>query len=239
MVELQAALSRRSLSDQIADSLLKYIVDQDLHEGDALPSTAELAERFDVSRTVVREALAVLGGRGVLTRSQGKESVVATPGTDELTTLLQFRLRRATRLVTADVFDCRMALEVTAARTAAQRADAADVDGLRQRLAALRTTRSDADFHRADIALHRAIVEASGNALILLILDSLVGILREVRATATRNRKARGQTLDKIIEEHAAVIEAIANRDAEAAAAAMTAHLSQTRAEFERGKLKS
>jgi DNA-binding transcriptional regulator YhcF (GntR family) len=98
------SLSRRSLADQVADALAQYILEEGLQEGDSLPSTAELAERFDVSRTVVREALADLAGRGVLTRSQGRESIVATPGSSELTSLLQFRLRRSD-MATDDIFE--------------------------------------------------------------------------------------------------------------------------------------
>ena len=66
-------LSRRSLADQVADALIDLILKEGLQEGDSLPSTAELSERFGVSRTVVREALAALAGRGILSRSQGRE----------------------------------------------------------------------------------------------------------------------------------------------------------------------
>lgn len=229
------ALSRRSLSDRIAEVLLDYIVDEDLHEGDSLPSTAELAERFGVSRTVIREALAVLGGRGVLQRNQGKESVVARPGTDSLTRVLQFQLRQPTPLDTADVFECRFALEVSAAGSAARKANGDDIAVLRTKLAELRAATKEDDFHVADIELHRAIVLASGSDLILLILDSLVEIMRELRVTATRNRFARGHGhgFDEAIEEHAAIVEAIAAHDAEAAERAMKLHLETTRREYE------
>src|SRR4051812_40637361 len=87
-------LSRRSLAEQVTDSLIDYILEQGLSEGDSLPSSAELSERYGVSRTVIREALAALGGRGVLTRSQGRESVVAMPGASDLVNLLAFRIHR-------------------------------------------------------------------------------------------------------------------------------------------------
>lgn len=227
------ALSRQSLSDRIAEVLLDYIVDEGLHEGDSLPSTADLAERFGVSRTVIREALAVLGGRGVLQRAQGKESVVARPGTDSLTRVLQFQLRQPTPLDTADVFECRFALEVSAAGSAARKANGDAIAVLRAKLKDLRAATKEDDFHVADIELHRAIVLASGNELILLILDSLVEIMRELRVTATRNRFARGHGFDEAIEEHAAIVEAIAAHDAEAAERAMKLHLETTRREYE------
>src|SRR3954447_10015225 len=94
MSEPVTQLSRRSLAEQVTDSLIEYILAEGLTEGDSLPSSAELSERYGVSRTVIREALAALGGRGVLTRSQGRESVVATPGASDLVKLLQFRVSR-------------------------------------------------------------------------------------------------------------------------------------------------
>ena len=225
-------LSRRSLADQVADALAQYILDEHLQEGDALPSTGELAERFAVSRTVIREALADLAGRGVLTRSQGKESVVATPGADQLSSLLQFRLRRSAVAV-EDIFECRAALEITTARGAAQKATAADIDSLWQLLTDLQSAKTDKSFHQADIALHRGIAVAAGNGLILLILDSLVDLLREVRITATKNRKARGETLGPVIEQHRLIVMAIAERDPDAAEAAMGDHLGLTKREHE------
>jgi GntR family transcriptional repressor for pyruvate dehydrogenase complex len=227
-----ASLSRRSLADQVADALAQYILDEGLQEGDSLPSTAELAERFDVSRTVVREALADLAGRGVLTRSQGRESIVATPGSSELTSLLQFRLRRSD-MATDDIFECRSALELTTARGAALRATEQDVADLWELLDALDNAKGDKNFHQADIALHRGIAVASGNSLVVLILDALVDLLREVRITATRNRKAGGGTLDAVVEQHRRIVQAIADGNADKAEAAMADHLSSTKAAHE------
>jgi len=230
------SLSRRSLADQVADALAQYILEEELHEGDSLPSTAELAERFEVSRTVIREALADLAGRGLLTRSQGRESVVATPGSNELSSLLQFRMRRSA-VATEDIFECRSALELTTARGAALRASEDDVATLWELLAALDAAKGDKGFHQADIALHRAIAVVSGNGLVVLILDSLVDLLREVRVTATRNRKARGENLEEVVEQHRRIVKAIAAKDPKAATAAMTDHLNHTREEYEsRGK---
>jgi GntR family transcriptional repressor for pyruvate dehydrogenase complex len=226
-----SGLSRRSLADQVADALVDLILEDGLQEGDALPSTAELSERFDVSRTVIREALADLAGRGVVTRSQGRECVVATPGRDELTRLLQFRIR--TDAVSSDhILDIREALEVVAARAAAQEGSAEEKAAIREMLEQLGTAKTEAAYHAADIGLHRAVAEASGNSLTVLILDGLVDFLRDVRVQATRSRKQRGEDLSEVIELHEAIVVAIEAGDGDAAAQAMHAHLAQTRAEF-------
>lgn len=217
-------LTRRSLAEQVADALVDLIMTDGLVEGDALPSTAELSERFGVSRTVVREALAALAGRGVLTRSQGRESVVATPGPDDLMRLLQFRVHRDD-VSLHDIVDVRVALEVMAARKAAENATSQDLEAIVEQLDELAGARTDAAYHQADIALHRAIAVASGNSLTVLVLDALTDFLRKLRVTATKARKARGESLEPVIEQHREIVQAIQAGDGQAAADAMLRHL--------------
>lgn len=227
----QAPLSRRSLADQVTDALVDYIMSEGLDEGDPLPSTAELSEQFGVSRTVIREALAALAGRGVISRSQGRESLVAQPGPEDLMRLFEFRMDND-RTSLLHILDVRMALEVLAARRAAGNATDDDREALQERMADLRDAKSEAAYHRADIAVHRAIATASGNPMLVLILDSLVEFLRQVRVTATKARKGRGEPLEPMIRQHQEIVDAIIDGDADAAADGMRDHLEATRAEL-------
>lgn len=232
MSQPNVILSRRSLADQVTDLITELILTEGLVEGDPLPPTAELAERFGVSRTVLREALASLAGRGVISRSQGKECVVATPGAANLTSLLQFRIRKDAVDV-ADIMQVRLALEVSAARTCATNRSEAQLALMHAQLDALAAARNDRGYHAADVALHRAIAEGSGNALLTLILDALGEFLTDVRVRATANRRRRGGTLDQAVKEHKAIVDAIEARDPEAAEQAMLDHLRRTAAEFQ------
>lgn len=220
-------LSRRSLADQVTDALVQLILDEGLDEGDPLPSTAELAERFDVSRTVIREALAALAGRGILSRSQGRETVVATPGPGDLFNLLQFRVRRDA-IRPLDILECRMGLEVLAARGAAERRTDDDVASLRDSLDRLASAEDGDSFHRADIALHREIAEAAHNPLLVLILDALVDFLHDVRVQATKRHRAKGGTSKSVVEQHRAIVDAIEAGELDGAEEAMRHHLSAT-----------
>jgi GntR family transcriptional repressor for pyruvate dehydrogenase complex len=231
-VEIGAtSLARRSLADQVADALSEFILTEGLREGDPLPSSGDLAARFDVSRTVIREALAALAGRGVLVRSQGRESVVATPGASDLVNLLQFRVQHGSASLT-DILDARLGLEITAARRAAEHATKNEVAAIGVELDAMRAAKRDADYHQADIRLHRAIAVASHNPIIVLMLDALSDLLMEFRVTATENRKARGASLEPIFGQHARIVEAIDARDPDQAAEAMREHLETGRLEI-------
>lgn len=224
-------LSRRSLAEQVTDSLIDYILAEGLSEGDSLPSSAELSERYGVSRTVIREALAALGGRGVLTRSQGRESVVATPGVSDLVKLLQFRIHRED-VSLANILDARIGLEVTGARRAAELATPEQAAEIRAAFDALAASKNEAAYHAADIRLHAAVAEASANPLLTLILDALGDFLMDFRVKATKARKSRGQSLEPVIEQHRQIVEAIEAGDGDAAEEAMRSHLEASRAEI-------
>lgn len=220
-------LNRQSLADQVAEAILAIILDQHLSAGDALPSTGDLAERFSVSRTVIREALADLAGRGIIERSQGRESVVSNPGPQQLQELLTFQVRRDS-IDSAAITEFRHSIEVESARLAAIRADADDLELLNETWERLRDAGTEAEFHEADIAFHRAIAVASRNPLILLVLDALVELLRDVRRRAYRGRKKQGYPLEKVVADHRAVLVAIEKHHPEQAAAAMARHIEMT-----------
>ena len=225
-------LSRDSLADQVAAEIVALILAEGIRTGEPLPSSAELEQRFDVSRTVVREALASLAGQGLISRSQGKETVVAMPAGDTLTTLLRFRMM-GDGIELTDVLECRRAIEVLGARAAAERRTDEQLATMREELDRLRKAKTDDAYHRADIAVHRTVMIASGNKLALVILDSLESLLREVRVVATMARRARAESLDIAIAQHVEIVDAIEARNGDKAARLMEEHLAATAREFE------
>ena len=222
---------KQSLAQRVSDALVDFIVTEKLPEGAALPSAAELSERFGVSRTVVREALALLAGRGIITLSQGREGVVAVPDASNLGQLLRFRLHRAD-VSQLNILDARLGLEVISAQLAASNATDDELVLIKEELDDLIAATTDAAYHRHDVGLHRAIAVASHNPLLLMMLDALEELVLDMRVRATRNRRSRGESLEPVLRQHRAIVEAIENRDAVGAADAMRAHLESTQAEL-------
>lgn len=220
-------MKRQPLTEQVGDAIVEKILDEGLQSGDALPSTADLSESFGVSRTVVREALAELAARGIIERSQGRESVVASPGSHQLRELLSFRVRRD-KVDGRAIMEFRQSIEVQAARLAAERASAESLDDMTKAWDRLAAARGEANFYEADIDFHNSIARASGNILIELVLDSLVDLLRDVRRTSFRGRKRLGKDPHVVIEDHRRILDAIVEHDPDAAAAAMEAHIAAT-----------
>lgn len=227
-------LRRDSLADQVADALVSMVVDGQLHVGEPLPPTAELAEQFGVSRTVIREALADLAGRGIIERSQGREAVVSSPGPEQLQQILSLRLRRD-QIHPRSLSEFRQALEVLSARRAALFPDAAARAALASAFDALETAEGEVAFHEADIAFHRAVAEASRNVLVVLVLDALVGLIRELRPKYFRGHVKQGRELSTIVAEHRRILDAILASDPDEAGAAMLAHLAASARDLDAG----
>ena len=232
-------LTRRSLVDQLAEQLLNLIIAERLDEGDSLPSTAELAERFDVSVIVVREAVAVLVGRGVIERRQGKEPAIRRPGPEVLDSL--FRVR-ATQdgISTEEIMQCRSALEIQATALAAH---AADEDVRRAVLLPLIQAMNSAvgteELVSADQAFHEGIVGLSGNRALGLIISALRSTVEsDVNGNWRRWFSTRSsESTEPAIRRHEVIADAIIAGDRQAAIKAMADHFLEWEDHVELGQV--
>lgn len=220
---LSTGVRRQSLPEQVAVVILEALVDQRLNPGDTLPPAAELAKQFGVSRTVVREAIADLMGRGVIARDLSREPIVSMPGPDQLRELLRIRISQDS--ITMDsLVELRLPIEVQSARLATERRTTEQLNAISEALADLAAAEDEARFQKADVNLHRQIALASGNLLIPLVLDSLAGVLHDFRQAWYSAQRSEGK-LQELVEEHRRIVDAIGAGDAEAAGIAMSEHL--------------
>ncbi len=223
----RASSTRGSLTGAVMQQLEQMLRDEGLSEGDAIPATGELATRFNVSRTVIREALAELTGRGLLVRQQGREGTVALPGGEHLRRVFQSRIG-AEKISFDDLQDFREVLEVGAARMAARHANGADIARLSDLLHAMRSAVDDESMLAVDVEFHRAIAYAA-NPLFGLVLDGLSPLLMESRLQVWADYLERGGAADAAIGHHTTIRDRIADGDEDAAAAAMRDDLDDNR----------
>ncbi|MFV0128955.1 FadR/GntR family transcriptional regulator [Streptomyces sp. HMX112] len=150
------AAGRTSLVDTVVEQLRGQLADGEWAVGDRIPTEHDLAGQLGVGRNTVREAVRVLVHAGLLESRQGNGTFVRSTA-DPAAVLRGVRAAGA-----LDVLELRIALEAEAARLAAVRRDTHDLLRLR---AALTTLREEGDRDAdADIAFHRAVVEATHNA---------------------------------------------------------------------------
>lgn len=212
------------LADKVSTAILESILNDQVAPGDVLPSERELAEQFGVSRTVIREAVRTLHARGLLDVRMGSGVRVATVEPKVVNDALELFLWSST--VGYDkVHEVRQMLETRAARFAAVRATAADVDKLRESLRMMEKVIDDVErAAREDLEFHRQIARSTGNELILILHDSLGSALIAIRIQVMRERPEIGKA---VLRAHKTILDAISARDPDAAEAAMEKHLAQ------------
>lgn len=216
-------LARDTLADLAARALVTYMREHRLAPGDPLPSETRLAERFGVSRPVVREALQILHGRGLIDARRHRTATVSPPSSGQLVVFVEHHLlfdRRGPLLL----LEFRRGVEVEAARLAAERADAATRRRCREVVTAMASVLADHDAYvDADIALHDLIANASGNALIASFLATVRRAARETIELELRSQMTATE-LRRVQEAHERLVDALEARDADAAGRAMASH---------------
>lgn len=209
-----------TLVERVAESILERIVGGELKPGDKLPSERELGEQFGVSRTVVREAVRGLTGRGVVAVRAGSGLRVAAIDPAAVSESLALLLRSNHELDYRHVHEVRVMLEVEMAGVAAERADDADVGRLQRAAEAMEHAGTFEEAALRDLDFHRAIATSTRNPFYLVLHDAIGDALVAVR----RENHARGGREDAV-ESHRQIVDRIAAHDRPAAEAAMRRHL--------------
>lgn len=223
-------VGRPRAHELVIDAIEEQIMSGALSVGDALPPERELAQRLEVSRAGVREAIRVLEGQGVLESHVGSGSeagtFVAAGSSVALTRLLRLHVALSNFPV-EDVVEARVMLERSSAALAAAHADADDLSAIQKHLYAmdapglLRT-----DFNEADTAFHIAIAEGGGNRLVTDMTTAIRGSLRSPILDAFHRVDDDWEPLAaELRAQHHAIADAIAAHEGEVAADLIEQHI--------------
>ncbi len=212
------------LSDQVAQQLAAEIHTGRLAPGARLPAEARLVEQFQVSRTVVREAVSRMKSLGLVDSRQG--SGVFVSATRPFAPL-NFEAHHAqSKTAVIQMVEVRRALEAEVAGLAAERRRVADIRRIRQTVRALdRAVQGGGDGVEEDVLFHRAIADAARNPFLISTLDYLAQFLRGATRVTRANEARRADFMDQVLAEHAAIVDAIEAGDATQARAAAAAHM--------------
>jgi GntR family transcriptional regulator, transcriptional repressor for pyruvate dehydrogenase complex len=214
------------LYEQIVQQIQDSIETGALKPGDQLPAERELALQFGVSRTAVREAVKTLREKGLVEAYPGRGTFITSGSSNSIRLTLDRMIKTGNVEGTLHLVEVREILEPEIAALAATRADEESLVEMREAVSIMDKAKRDPDaFIEADLDFHLALAEAAANPLILSLIDSIVGVLREQRISifGVDGGPERGQY------HHKRVLEAVENRDPAGARAAMRAHLRQVR----------
>ena len=214
--------ANRSQHSFVVNELGKEIVSGIHPSGALLPGDAELVEKFDVSRTVLREAMKTLTAKGMIVPK-------ARIGT-RITERSNWNLFDADVLIwhieagvdvtfLRHLTDMRHAIEPFAARLASQRASREEIETLYGHAEAMSAATSDESFALADLKFHLALHAASGNPFML----SVGNLIEAALVTSFKMSSPYGEPGRHVAtaNRHRLIVEAIERKDAEAASAAM------------------
>ncbi len=220
-----------SLSESVADRLQDLILSGAVGPGERLPPERELAQRFGVSRTVIREALRRLAGTGLVGGRSGGRIEVREVGSSGVRDSMNRFLRSTAFLDPAGLQDAltklhevRTMLELQVAAVAARARTDEDLESMHRSADSLATASDARDRAEADVRFHRDLAVATHNELYVVLLDSIRDPLTDIRLATLRLEDHRPDA----VAGHAAIVDAIAAGDPDAARAAMARHLAES-----------
>lgn len=225
---MDAIVAPRRLHAHLVDALVPMIVSGELAPGNLLPTEPEMSAKFGVSRSVVREALRVLGEKGLIDVRHGSGTRVTTPDRwDPLdpAVLAALRVHEPSAVVLRDLLEARTIVECEVAALAAERADAAEHEALRAALGIMRTSLDDPPrYVTGDSAFHLTLLRAARNR----VLERMTQPMHELLSYAQALTDAIPGVLTRALAEHEAIADAVIRRDGPAAREAMRVHLAHT-----------
>ncbi|MDD2740776.1 MAG: FCD domain-containing protein [Rhodocyclaceae bacterium] len=215
------------ISDAIAASLERRILEGSLKPGDRLSPERDLALEFGVSRPSLREAIQKLASKGLVQSRQGGGTYVTDTLESSFFDPWQDMMGAHPNL-REDMLEFRRMLEGQAAEWAAERATEADLTRLEQSYTALGDAFTADDLVRrssADIAFHQAVGEAAHNVLLGHLSAALLRLMHDNISLNLGELKSIPAASRLLMSQHAAIYKAIAERKPAAARAAAETHI--------------
>jgi GntR family transcriptional repressor for pyruvate dehydrogenase complex len=203
------ALRTQKIADVIATHIEKLILEGALRPGEKLASERDLAQKLDVSRPSLRDAIEKLAERGLLTATRGGTYVAQflSPMMKPLANLY-----RNSENAAADYFEFRQCVEAQAARAAALRATDVDKAAIRACLAEMRKAHKIEDptqEAQADVNLHILVYEAGHNMVLLHVMRALSELLRNNIFFNREHLYLRAGVREKLLAQHIEIGEAV------------------------------
>ncbi|MCX2728521.1 FadR/GntR family transcriptional regulator [Thermomicrobium sp. 4228-Ro] len=212
------------LPTQVAIQLGRQILTVAHDPGATLPSEQEICAQYDVSRTVAREAMQLLGSLDIVRISSGRRMTLRPPEDWNYLHPLMLEILDPVevRRLLADLHEVRLMIEPVVAARAAQRIGMDQLHRLEAILGRMRALESDPDrYLEYDLQFHAEICNVLDNRVLHRILYSCRWLLMASRRVTNR----LWASLAAVTEEHERIFRALAQQDPQAAEAAMRSHL--------------
>lgn len=214
-------------SERTYRMVVQYIKDEilqgRLQPGQKLPPERALAETLGIGRNSVREALRTMDMLGIISSTQGSGNYISCRFDKSLTESLSMMFFMQ-RLDYRQVSELRGGVETQAAALAAERATAAEVGAMQEIVGKMAREEDETLNAELDKSLHMAVAKASGNPLIVMVLQSLSDTL-DLFISDLRSEILHQETNSPVLQQaHESIVSSLRNHDAEQARRAMGEH---------------
>ncbi len=229
MYNIDFDIKKTKLCEVIADKLEAMILSDSTKIEQKLPSEQSLASSFGVSRPIIREALALLKARGLITPKNGEGSFISNPTVENLTQTIN-RMVHMQNINPLNIFSVRITLEIMSVRLASEIAVKNDIETLTVINDRMRECAGDIDKRtELDVFFHAQIAEISGNPLLAIFVNSLATLLLPI---IKKSLLVPGASEDGILY-HTKIIEILKTHDPDAAADIIRNHLTLSMRNYE------
>jgi DNA-binding FadR family transcriptional regulator len=216
-------LVAESLAKQIAENIRSAIMDGSLKVDEQLPTEDVLAEKFNVSRPTIREALKRLAAQNLIRSRRGPTggTFVNRPSQEDLRSSLAgaaMLMVSMGEFSLSEIAEARRELELTCCRLAAERREEAHLLTMAEEIGRQKNPETtDVDFCASDVRFHRALVDATRNPVLQFVMFAVIEALQP----ATNLVIFRFREREKILAQHEGIYESIKGRNAETAEKAL------------------
>lgn len=213
---------RRTVVEDIAQGLIRYIATHRLKGGDRLPSERELVRMVGASRLPLREALCVLKGLGIVEARHGKGVFVKPLDLAAVFSVLSPLLRTQSSIEVNHLFEARLHLEGSIVELAAAHRSEENLARLEESLLGMRDNLAERQpYIQHDMAFHQELARSTGNPIFHVFMASITDLLSELQFLYKDDLDVRRAA----VGEHEQILTAVRERDAARARAAMLRHL--------------
>lgn len=218
-------IKTRKIYEEIVEQIRQLVKEGQLKAGDRLPSERELAERLQVSRASLREALTALEIMGLLEVRSGDGNYVREINIESVVAPLAWVLSMEKDVV-LELLEVRKILEVQAAGIAAERITEEGIGELEAALNKMKIDLETKDLgEEADQRFHFAIARATNNKILIRLMDTISDTMQQTLQTSRKKLYTGKDTPKRLYCEHERIFDAIKKRDSVEANKQMLEHL--------------
>ncbi|UOF91984.1 FadR family transcriptional regulator [Fodinisporobacter ferrooxydans] len=222
-------IRKTKVTDEVVEQL-KTLIQQGFYKtGEKLPPEKELAKQFGVSRASIREALSVLSAAQIVEARQGEGSFVQTIDVTRYIPPVAVSILSLPEQ-TLHLLEVRKILEASAAELAAERATEEDLEQLE---AAVHGYLDEIQMGQIgqtnDLLFHQVLAMAARNPVLVEMMQRISDLVREGMRYTLEQNMGNEERKHEVYEEHLHILQAIKNRNSEAARQAMITHLDNVR----------